>query len=567
MDRQQNPPPEAEAIRRRALTAHRSGDLDGAAGLYIQAIEVAPDIAAYHAGLGDVVRDQGRPDRAAVCYGRALAITPDDPALLGALARTLSNQGRHTEAIVQYEHIVALQPGVATAHIALANALMAQGRIEPALAEYDQALAIDPASALARSNRLLCLNYSERDPAAIFADHRAWEAAHASAPANPVHSNERDPDRRLRIGYVSGDFRNHPVAAFIAPLLAAHDRADVQVFAYADVPRPDAVSQRLSGLADRWTSIVGVSNEILAEHIRAAKIDILIDLGGHTAGERLGLFALRPAPIQATWIGYPNTTGLSSIDYRLVDAVTDPPGAADALASETLVRLEDGFLCYEPSADAPEPAPPPCLARGYVTFGSFNFPTKLSDGVLAAWAAILTRTPTARLLLKGGYEADPGARANVVSRLAASGVAEDRIAFLPWTATTAEHLARYGEIDIALDTFPYNGTTTTCETLWMGVPVVALLGDRHAARVSASLLARVGLDDLIAADVETYVEIATRLAGDPDRLAEIRRTLRPRMAASPLCDGPAFARKLEAAYRTMWRDWLRSRPSDQANVG
>jgi protein O-GlcNAc transferase len=558
MDRQQNPPPEAEAVRRRALTAHRAGDLDGAAGLYIQALEVAPDIAAYHAGLGDVVRDQGRPDRAAFCYSRALAITPDDPALLAALARALTTQGRNTEAIVQYKRIVALQPGVASAHINLANALLAQGRIELALAEYDRALEIDPASALARSNRLLCLNYSERAPEEIFADHRAWEAAHASAPTKAVHANERDPDRRLRIGYVSGDFRDHPVAAFIAPLLAAHDRAAVQVYAYADAPRPDAVTQRLSGLADRWTSIVGVSNEVLAEHIRAAKVDILVDLGGHTAGERLGLFARRPAPIQATWIGYPNTTGLSSIDYRLVDAVTDPPGAADALASETLVRLQDGFLCYEPPADAPEPGPPPSIAKGVVTFGSFNFPTKLSDGVLAAWAAILTRTPTARLLLKGGYDADPGARAHVVTRLAASGVAEDRIDFLPWTATTAEHLARYGEIDIALDTFPYNGTTTTCETLWMGVPLVALLGDRHAGRVSASLLTRVGLENLIAADVEAYVELATRLAGDPDRLAEIRRTLRPRMAASPLCDAPAFAYKLDAAYRTMWRDWLSS---------
>ncbi|MFI4976963.1 MAG: glycosyltransferase, partial [Caulobacterales bacterium] len=270
---------------------------------------------------------------------------------------------------------------------------------------------------------------------------------------------------------------------------------------------------------------------------------------------RLTMFALKPAPVQATWLGYPNTTGLAAMDYRLVDAVTDPPGEADAFATETLVRLEDGFLCYGPPPDAPEPAPPPSRASGVVTFGSFNNPSKLGDATLDAWAKLLERLPAARLLLKGGAFSDEGARQWFHARFEQRGVAPERVQLKGYAAHTADHLALYADIDIGLDPFPYNGTTTTCEALWMGVPVVALLGDRHAARVSASLLTRVGLEELIATDAPAYVDIAARLAGDPARLAEIRRTLRPRMAASPLTDAPAFARKLERAYRQMWTRW------------
>ena len=302
---------------------------------------------------------------------------------------------------------------------------------------------------------------------------------------------------------------------------------------------------------------VGLSDEELAERIRADGIDILVDLAGHTAKNRLRVFARKPAPVQVTWLGYPNTTGLEAIDYRLVDAVTDPVGEADAWASETLVRLEGGFLCYGGLKDAPEPTVPPCLKTGTVTFGSFNNPAKVSAATFDAWATLLSRLPQARLLLKGTPFADAATRALFLARLGERGVAAERIELVAWLPGAAAHLALYHRVDIALDPFPYNGTTTTCEALWMGVPVVTLRGDRHAGRVGASLLSQIGLTDLIANSVEEYVEIALALARNPGRLDELRRTLRPRMAASPLCDGRAFARKIEAAFRTMWQRVVR----------
>ena len=305
--------------------------------------------------------------------------------------------------------------------------------------------------------------------------------------------------------------------------------------------------------ADHWLVTVGLSDDDLAERIRTDGIDILVDLAGHTAKNRLGVFARKPAPVQVTWLGYPNTTGLKAIDYRLVDAVTDPVGQADAWASESLVRLEGGFLCYAGSKDAPEPTMPPCLTTGTVTFGSFNNPAKLSEATLDTWARLLARLPQARLLLKGNPFADAATRALFLSRLSERGVAAERVELVAWLPSEATHLALYNRVDVALDPFPYNGTTTTCEALWMGVPVVTLRGDRHAGRVGASLLTQVGLTDWIAGSVEEYLQIAATLAGNPQHLNDLRRTLRPRLAASPLCDGRAFARKIEATYRTMWQ--------------
>jgi predicted O-linked N-acetylglucosamine transferase (SPINDLY family) len=284
-----------------------------------------------------------------------------------------------------------------------------------------------------------------------------------------------------------------------------------------------------------------------------------VDLAGHTASghaakSRLLVFARKPAPVQVTWLGYPNTTGLKAIDYRMVDEVTDPVEEADAFASETLVRLPGGFLCYGGDDGAPAPGPVPSLTTGTVTFGSFNSPPKLSPATLDAWAQVLTRLPEARLLLKGKPFADAATRALYHGRLAERGVGPERVELAPWLPEQA-HLALYDRIDIALDPFPYNGTTTTCQALWMGVPVVALRGDRHASRVGASLLTQIGLPDLIADSIGAYVEIAVALAGDPARLADLRHSLRLRMAASPLCDAGGFARKTEHAYRTMWQRW------------
>src|SRR5262245_5556893 len=363
-----------------------------------------------------------------------------------------------------------------------------------------------------------------------------------------AHVRHDEADAGIKFSGMPLDLGDNP------PRLAPGDRGG-EVFCYAEVTWPDSVTTRLQGLADHWLVTVGLSDQRLAERIRCDGIDILVDVAGHTAGNRLLVFARKPAPVQVTWLGYPNTTGLKAIDYRLVDAVTDPAGEADVWASETLVRLEDGFLCYGGLRDGPEPTPPPCLKTGVVTFGSFNNPAKVSTATFDAWAKLLSRLPQARLILKGISFADAATRALFFARLGERGVAADRIELVTWLPGATEHLALYHRVDIALDPFPFNGTTTTCEALWMGVPVITLRGHRHAGRVGASLLTQIGLTDLIANSIEEYVEIAVALAGNSGRLDDLRHALRPRMAASTMCDEGAFACKMEAAFRTMWQHW------------
>ncbi len=525
-----------------------------AAAAYRAAIAADAALVEAHSNLGNILSAQGRLEEAVACFRRALARAPERPGLHYNLANALNDRGALDEAAAAYRAAIALKADHADARANLAIVLMNQGRIDEAEAEFRRALRIAPGDAGIRSNWLFCLNY-RTDACAedIFAAHRDWET-HLAATPPAAHSNDRTPARRLKIGYVSPDLRQHSVAYFIEPLLQAHDRQTVEVTCYADVARPDRITARLQALADRWVSTVGMSDDELDARIRADAIDILIDCAGHTAHNRLKVFARKPAPVRATWLGYPNSTGLSAIDYRIVDAETDPPGAADALASERLVRLP-GFLCYGGADDAPEPAPPPCLTAGTVTFGSFNNPAKLSSPTLDAWAALLDRLPHARLLLKGKPFADEGTRARYRERLAVRGIAPARVELVGWTQGNVPHLELYARVDIALDPFPYNGTTTTCEALWMGVPVVALRGARHGGRVGASLLARIGAEDWIAETAEDYVECAARLAADPAQLKALRQTLRARVAGSPLCDRAAFARAMEAAYRSMWQAW------------
>jgi protein O-GlcNAc transferase len=581
-------PDHAEALHLMGVIAHQVGRHDVAVELIGRAIEQNDKSPSYFCNLGDALRELGRLEEAAAACRCAIDMQPAFAEAYSNLGLALKGQGKFDEAIAACRDAIRLKPTLVMAHYNLGNALMELGKVEEAIAAYRQALHIDPGSHQAHSNLaaglvdrgnfdealaayrkaiwlkpdfvdassnlLLAMNCGEHfSRAEVFDAHRAWNERHGRAPA-AVHSNDRSTGRRLKVGYVSPDFRQHSVAYFLEPLLRHHDRSDVEVFCYAEVSAPDAATEHFKGLADRWATTVGMSNDALADGIRNDGIDILVDLAGHTAKNRLPVFARKPAPVQVTWLGYPNTTGLEAMDYRLVDAVTDPEGEADTFASERLVRLPEGFLCYGARGDAPAPGQPPCLTTGVVTFGSFNNPAKLSGATLDLWARLLARLPTARLLLKGKPFAEAATRAIYLDRLAERGVAADRIELVGWLPER-EHLALYDRVDIALDPFPYNGTTTTCEALWMGVPVVTLRGDRHAARVGASLLTQIGLSDLIADSPEAYMEIAVALAGDLARLADLRRSLRPRMAASPLCDAPAFARKVEAAYRTMWRRW------------
>ena len=531
------------------------GRASEATALYERALALRPDYAEAHYNLANLLADQGDLDAAIASYRRALALRPDHLSARNNLGGVLRRAGRLGEAITCYELVMAEHPDNAEAHSNLGRAFMLQGRLEEAGERYQRALALKPGYREALVNLVLWTNYADLEPQSAFDAHRRWGVmVERGLPAAAPHANRRDPERRLRVGYVSPDFRDHSVAWFVAPLFASHDPAAVEIFSYADVPQPDAVTARLRGLSDHWISTVGMSDASLAERIRADGIDILVDLAGHGAAGLLTTFARRPAPVQVAWMGYVNTTGLQAMDYRLVDDITDPPGA-EAFATETLVRLGGGFACFEPMQGAPEPAPPPSLRSGMVTFGSFSSPPKLGERVLDAWSAILTRTPNSRLILKGAAFSDQGARAQLLGRFARRGVSADRIELVSWIPSAAGHLALYNSVDVALDPFPYNGYTTTCEALWMGLPVVALLGDRHGARVSASFLTRVGLRDLIADDLTAYVDIAVAVASDRARLAELRRTLRARMAASPLCDAKGFAREVEQAYRVMWRRW------------
>jgi protein O-GlcNAc transferase len=534
------------------------GRLDEAIAAYGVALRIKPDHARAPGNLGVALYHQGKHDAAVAAYRAALRINPDDANVHCNLGAALYHQGKLTEAVAAYRAALRVKPDYAKAICNLGTALADQGKRDEAVAAYREAILLKPDYAEAGSNLLLCLNYDERcSNAELFDEHRAWAHRHGHAAPLPVtYANEPSTEKRLKVGYVSPDFRGHSVAFFLEPLLKHHNRKEIELFCYAEVNWPDAVTERFKALADRWRVTVGMSDTALAERIRHDAIDILVDLAGHMAKNRLPVFSRKPSPVQVTWLGYPNTTGLETVDYRLVDAVTDPEGEADAWASETPVRLPGGFLCYGAPGGVPAPGPPPCLTTGSITFGSFNNPTKLSGATLDAWATLLARLPVARLVLKGRPFADATVQGSLLQALTARGVAAKRIELLSWLPDGAAHLALYDRIDIALDPFPYNGTTTTCEALWMGVPVVTLRGDRHAGRVGATLLTQVGLTDLVAGSAAEYVGIAVTLAGNSARLKDLRSTLRSRMAASPLCDAPAFARKIESAYRAMWRLWV-----------
>jgi predicted O-linked N-acetylglucosamine transferase (SPINDLY family) len=356
--------------------------------------------------------------------------------------------------------------------------------------------------------------------------------------------------------------RNHSVSYFLEPLLATLDRDRFQIFCYPDVATPDKVTERLMKLADRWLDISDLPDNVVADMIRSDQVDILVDLAGHSGSRiRLPVFSERPAPVQVSWLGYPNTTGLTSIGYRLTDEIADPPGPDDNLYSEKLVRLKDGFLCYRAPDDAPETASSPCIKNGYITFGSFNMLPKISPEVIAVWARILRRVKDSRLVLKCHYFADSATAKRFNGYFADFGIAGDRLELRASTPGTKDHLAGYHDVDIALDTFPYNGTTTTFEALWMGVPVVTLSGDRHASRVGADILTRLDLSAMISFSTDEYLAIAQGLANDTQKLSLLRSELRNRLARSSLCDAQLFARGVEEAFRSMLDTRLSGTPS------
>jgi predicted O-linked N-acetylglucosamine transferase (SPINDLY family) len=558
-------PDRPEIINNLGDSLHSLGDRVGAIEHYRKAVAMRPDYAVAWRNLGEALSEIGRSEEAADCYASAVAHSPElDATLTPAELGVRETQRMFADYVVAIELAAKRDPLLASAYWeCCAGRGPASGADKQTVERWRYAAQLRDGYAKSLSSLLLVLHYDPATTASMLHEaHGEVQRFYNRLPRFTSFANTRDPDRRLRVGYVSADFRVHSVGYFLSAVFRGHDPAAVEIYCYAGGSEEDKLTSFFKSKATAWRPVVGMSDDDFAAAVRSDGIDVLVDLSGHTSGNRLAVFARRPAPVQVTWLGYPDTTGLSTMDFRLTDAIVDPPGAADTRSSERLVRLPDGFNCYTAPDLAPDVAPLPAIERGFVTFGSFNNLVKVNAGVLDVWTAILKQVPASRLLLKHRWLAFQYMRARIVRLFEQRGIARDRLELLGKLPSTADHLAAYGGVDIALDTFPYAGATTTCEALWMGVPVVTLAGDRHAARVGASLLARVGLQDLVTSDPKGYVETAARLAADLPPLAELRAGLRGRVAASPICDASRFGRQLDAAYRSMWRTWC----SDSADV-
>ena len=471
-------------------------------------------------------------------------------------AGAAAQRGRLEAALKLYRACLQAHPLSLDACLGAAGALVDLWSIDEAVATYARAHEIAPASGQVFSALLFHHHYlSPVDLVRLFDLHKAYGAMMQQAWPHPAgnYSQEPDPERRLRIGYVSPNLSRHSVGYFIEPVIRCHDRRYFEVFCYYNHTLADDATRRMRESADGWRDIAGSDDEAVARMVREDRIDILFDLAGHSKGNRLGVFARGTAPVQMTWLGYPDTSGLSAVDFRVTDSTADPAPAAEQRHTEKLLRIDDCFLCYEPPADAPPVKPR--VPGAAVVFSSFNNIAKVNAETIRWWGRILAGVPGSRLALKSSPLNFPDTVDRVLDALERGGVDPARVELRGWIGERQQHLDAYGDIDIALDTFPYHGTTTTCEALWMGVPVVTLAGEAHMSRVGASILRCAGFDQLVARDETEYVRIAVELAHDSVTRQALRAELRTRVAASPLLDHAGFTRKLEAHCRQAWRGW------------
>jgi len=582
--------------------ALRSGRAQQAAELIGRAVELDPRGVRYRINLAAALGTLDRPADALAELNAAVKLKKDVPELWNNVGVTLEKLRRLPEAQRAYARATELRGNYIEAHHNLGGALRKMGWLTEAAAAYRRALQIEPdylptladlsimlvdlaeledalacirrliahrpANRAARSSLLYTLHYSpDYDAEALFREHVEWGRlfCHTVKDQIPAHENDRNPDRRLRVGYVSPDLREHTVTKFITAAIEHHDRDAFELFCYSDAETPDKITHKLQGLAEHWHDTRGMKDAVLDQLIRKDQIDILVDLRGHAADNRLTLFARKPAPVQVNMVGYFNTTGLATMDYRITDEHQDPPGMTEKYHTEKLIRLPHSCWCYTPAEDAPEVVEPPALKNGYITFGSLNKIVKVSEPCAKLWAHVLAAVPNSRLLVSAA-EADPTcsaacpqgrtSRGNPIrDGLARIGLLADRVDVLGKTATGRQYLQRFERIDVALDTFPFNGITTTCDGLWQGVPCVSLAGGTTVSRAGRSILRAANLPELAAGTPEAFVRAAAELAADLDRLRELRLCMRERLLASPLMDHRGFARHLEAAYRQMWRTW------------
>lgn len=574
------------------MTLGQLGRIEGAADAFRQAVAIDPKLSAAHANLGLALFKLNLLDDADAAYRKLLALDPRDATAHFGIGAIQERRGQFDAARQSYESAIQSDPNMAEAFVNLGNVYWELGRAAEAQAAMQRAVVLNPDSvpaarnlgvlylrcglvdraiqqyraALARpasaiesaelhSSLLLAMFYqSPYSPQEHFQEHLRWAQRFAEplTATSARHDNDRSPDRRLHIGYVSADFRRHAVASFIEPILAHHDRRQFEVHCYSNVALADDVTARLRSLADVWHDVVSISDESLAQQIRGDRIDLLIDLSGHTGGNRLLTFARKPAPIQISYLGYMATTGLSAIDYRITDAFVDPPGKTEQFYTEELVRLPQRFFCYQPPSTAMETTiAPKRRASGQLTFGSLNGHLKITDACIEAWSRTLSAVHNSRLWLLAPIARDVADRC--YAQFERHGIERTRIEMIA-KQSYESYLRTLEQIDIALDTFPVAGHTVTCDTLWMGTPVITLAGETYVSRLGVSVLTNLGCEDLVAGDVEAYVRLAINLAADDKRLTELRSQLRSLMR-DRLADGAQFTRQLEAAYRNIWQRW------------
>ena len=549
-------PEHADSLHLLGVVALQTGHLDSALGLVQRAVALRPDGAVYRNNLGQILERLERGDEAAQAYEAALALDPHYAEACNNRGHLLQRRDRLADAEADFRKAIRLDPRYAEPHTNLGNLLKDRGDLDEAIASYRRAIELRPDLSLLHSNLLLTLHYHrEYSPADLKREHRQWAERHVAPliSARQPHGNTSDPGRRLRIGYVSPDFREHALARFVLPAFERHDRAQIEIFAYSDVARRDAVTARIEAEVDHWRDVHGQSDDRLAETIRNDRIDVLVDLAAHSAHNRLLVFARKPAPVQVTYLAYCSTTGVDAIDYRLTDRFLDPPGEGDALYTESSVRLPGCYWCY--SAPPVEIVPSTERSAGPPTFGCLNNFAKVTDATLSLWVELLRGVPEASFVL---YARGENHRERVRTALRRAAIAESRVSFVGWQSLQ-DYLETYRCIDVALDPFPYAGGTTTCDALWMGVPVVSLTGSTAVSRAGSTLLTHAGLPECVTRSEAEYLELAARLLRDRAQLSTLRAGLRGRLETSPVMDARGFTRGLEAAYRQMWRTWCATR--------
>ncbi|MFN7922426.1 MAG: tetratricopeptide repeat protein [Bryobacteraceae bacterium] len=538
------------------LTLLELGETEQALDEGLRSLDFVRESPLLHCTVGRAWAEFGQAENATEAFRESLRLDPTSVQTLDAASRFLIEIDQEAMAISTSSRLAELCPEQAAAWSRLAAARMRAGQTPEAIAAFRTALRIDPTDGQLHS---ICLHTllmdPKQSPESLLDEHRRWPFESADL---QLYANTPSRTRRLRVGILSGEFAFGSARFFLPPLLRHRSRKQIKLFAYGSQPESDAITELYCELVDQWLDVSTLDDADIARAIQQDKIDILLDISGHLPHRRLGVFARKPAPVQISYPRYPATTGLDQIDYRLTDQWADPPGQTERHYCETLLRVPSGYLVYEPPPDAPPVSPPPCITEGHVTFGFFQSPLKMNEGVFDALAGTLRASVGSRLLIHyavtGFDQPGSGVRARVVGALTARGVSPDRVEFVG-PLSLPRHLALMSKIDIALDAFPYSGQTTTCECLWMGVPVVTLAGDRFASRVSAAILHRAGLDEWVVNSIEQYAETASAMAASAGDLASLRSRLRTQIAESTVCDGRRVMKEIESAFRWAWIEW------------